>query len=252
VPILCCSAHALWTVLAASTILWQSQAGAMARWVTRVSKHKGVGSTLNAVPLQLIGQSFAFYEVQRAGPLPPDMRFPWRGDTLKNRGGGSLDGAYAGGYFDAGDHLKFMLPMAYSVARLTWLTHAYKSGLEKTYFDVRPPRSCCRSPGPLSPCGTSMQCVHLSNLIVHLCRPCNTRPQRAAVVVTSDASCRGAATMTGRVKPPSGAQTLWSRRPSRTRSCCTSATSRLIMVCCSASAYACTCAKVAQSSPFCC
>ena len=86
--------------------------------------------------MQILGMSFFFYEVQRAGPLPPGTRAPWRGDSLKKDGGGNLDGKFEGGYFDAGDHNKFMLPMAYSVARLAWAAHAYKSELEATFFDV--------------------------------------------------------------------------------------------------------------------
>ena len=72
---------------------------------------------------QVIGQSFVFYEIQRAGRLPPDTRLPWRADTLK-KGDGSLDGDYQGGYFDAGDHNKFQLPTSYATARLAWLAHS--------------------------------------------------------------------------------------------------------------------------------
>jgi endoglucanase len=86
--------------------------------------------------VQIIGQSFTFYEIQRAGRLPPDTRLPWRADTLK-QDDGSLDGDYQGGYFDAGDHNKFQLPTSYATARLAWLAHQFKDGLEKTYFDVR-------------------------------------------------------------------------------------------------------------------
>ena len=44
----------------------------------------------------MLGQSFFFYEIQRSGRLPPDTRVPWRGDSLKNASGGSLDGIYEG------------------------------------------------------------------------------------------------------------------------------------------------------------
>lgn len=84
----------------------------------------------------MLGMSFFFYEIQRAGRLPPDTRPPWRGDSLKKDGGGNLDSVYEGGYFDAGDHNKFMLPMAYSVARLCWATHRYSEGMKNTFFDV--------------------------------------------------------------------------------------------------------------------
>ena len=85
----------------------------------------------------MIGQSFFFYELQRAGPQPPHARAPWRADALKAAGGGNLDGVWQGGYFDAGDHNKFQLPTAYAVARLAWATHQYAGALRKTYFDVR-------------------------------------------------------------------------------------------------------------------
>ena len=85
----------------------------------------------------MIGKSFFFYEIQRSGRLPENTRVPWRGDGLKKRGGGSLDGPHEGGYFDAGDHNIFMLPQAYAIARLCQLVHLHKDPLQKTFFDVR-------------------------------------------------------------------------------------------------------------------
>jgi hypothetical protein len=93
--------------------------------------------------MQMIGQSFFFYEIQRAGPLPPSARPPWRADTLKSSSGGNLDGEWQGGYYDAGDHNKFQLPTAYAVARLAWATHKYADALQKTYFDVCSMALCC-------------------------------------------------------------------------------------------------------------
>jgi endoglucanase len=88
----------------------------------------------------MLGMSYFFYEMQRAGPLPPSQRMPWRGDSLKKLGGGNLDDlngtSYAGGYFDAGDFNKFMLPQAFTIARLAWGLHAFKDAHMKTYFDV--------------------------------------------------------------------------------------------------------------------
>jgi hypothetical protein len=88
--------------------------------------------------LQMLGMSFFFYEVQRAGPLPPSTRAPWRADSLKSPSGGNLDGEqFQGGYFDAGDHNKFQLPTAFTTARLNWLLHAFPGALQGTFFDVR-------------------------------------------------------------------------------------------------------------------
>ena len=44
--------------------------------------------------MQLLGQSYVFYEIQRAGRLSPSSRVPWRGDSIKAEAGGSLDGKF--------------------------------------------------------------------------------------------------------------------------------------------------------------
>jgi endoglucanase len=89
----------------------------------------------------MLGMSYFFYEVNRAGRLPPSTRAPWRADSLKRSEGGSLDGEFEGGYFDAGDHVIFQLPQAYAIARLAWTVHAFPDALHKTHFDVRRSRT---------------------------------------------------------------------------------------------------------------
>ncbi|EFA81225.1 cellulase [Heterostelium album PN500] len=54
-----------------------------------------------------------YCDTLKAGKLP-DNDVPWRGDSVLE------DGKLAGGYFDAGDHVKFALPMAYSMTMLGW------------------------------------------------------------------------------------------------------------------------------------
>jgi hypothetical protein len=55
---------------------------------------------------QVLNYSLLFYEAQRSGHLPATNRIPWRGDSMLNdRGLNGLD--LVGGYFDAGDHVKF-------------------------------------------------------------------------------------------------------------------------------------------------
>ncbi|PWW07156.1 processive endocellulase [Paenibacillus cellulosilyticus] len=68
-----------------------------------------------------------FYEAQRSGKLPSNNRVEWRGDS------GLTDGAdngvdLTGGWYDAGDHVKFGLPMAYSAAMLAWSVYEYRDG----------------------------------------------------------------------------------------------------------------------------
>jgi endoglucanase len=67
-----------------------------------------------------------FYDAQRSGKLPADNRVNWRGDS------GLSDGAdvgldLTGGWYDAGDHVKFGLPMAFSATMLAWGVADYRS-----------------------------------------------------------------------------------------------------------------------------
>ncbi len=60
-----------------------------------------------------------FYDAQRAGKLPADNRVNWRGDSaLQDSSGTGTD--LSGGFYDAGDHVKFGLPFAASMSMLAW------------------------------------------------------------------------------------------------------------------------------------
>ncbi|XP_057961322.1 endoglucanase 8 [Malania oleifera] len=64
-------------------------------------------------------KSILFFEGQRSGKLPPDQRLKWRRDSALH------DGATAGvdltgGYYDAGDNIKFGFPMAFTTTLLSW------------------------------------------------------------------------------------------------------------------------------------
>ncbi|KAK9276384.1 hypothetical protein L1049_005917 [Liquidambar formosana] len=64
-------------------------------------------------------KSILFFEGQRSGKLPPDQRVRWRKDSALH------DGATAGvdltgGYYDAGDNIKFGFPMAFTTTLLSW------------------------------------------------------------------------------------------------------------------------------------
>lgn len=87
------------------------------KWVEaeRGEKNLTKGYELNEV----ITKSILFYEAQRAGPLGDDNRIPWRGhSTLKD--GCRVKANLEGGWFDAGDHVKFALPAAFSATLLAW------------------------------------------------------------------------------------------------------------------------------------
>eukprot|EP01135_Chromosphaera_perkinsii_P002771 Nk52_evm139s226 gene=Nk52_evmTU139s226 len=68
---------------------------------------------------EALHKSLLFYEAQRSGTLPPSNRIPWRRSAMENDEGNQGEDL-SGGYFDAGDHVKFGLPMAWTVTVLAW------------------------------------------------------------------------------------------------------------------------------------
>lgn len=86
---------------------------------------------------EALQKAIIFYEEQRSGDLPDTGRVNWRGDS------GLTDGAdvgldLTGGLYDAGDNVKFNLPMAYTSAMLAWSvyedTDAYKQSGQYEYI----------------------------------------------------------------------------------------------------------------------
>ncbi|KAK8916025.1 Endoglucanase 23 [Platanthera zijinensis] len=64
-------------------------------------------------------KSILFFEGQRSGRLPPDQRANWRGDSALSDGS-SAGVDLQGGYYDAGDNVKFGFPMAFTTTMLAW------------------------------------------------------------------------------------------------------------------------------------
>ncbi|CAK7337882.1 unnamed protein product [Dovyalis caffra] len=74
-------------------------------------------------------KSLLYYEAQRSGKLPFDQRVQWRGDSgLKDGSDARID--LVGGYYDAGDNMKFGFPMAFTITTLSWSTIEFSSQLE--------------------------------------------------------------------------------------------------------------------------
>lgn len=68
---------------------------------------------------EALQKAILFYEIQRSGDLPEETRCNWRGDSGLNDGADvGLD--LTGGLYDAGDHVKFNLPMSYTSSTLAW------------------------------------------------------------------------------------------------------------------------------------
>lgn len=68
---------------------------------------------------QALNLSMQFYYVQYSGDLPSNFPITWRGDSALNDGQ-DVGRDLTGGWYDAGDHVKFGLPMAWSATTLAW------------------------------------------------------------------------------------------------------------------------------------
>ncbi|KAL8090725.1 hypothetical protein AgCh_039971 [Apium graveolens] len=83
-----------------------------------------------------LNKSILFFEGQRSGKLPADQRVKWRGDS------GLSDGSAAnvnllGGYYDAGDNLKFGLPMAFTTTMLAWSVIEFGNSMQNQLENAR-------------------------------------------------------------------------------------------------------------------
>ncbi|KAK9665655.1 hypothetical protein RND81_14G126800 [Saponaria officinalis] len=70
-----------------------------------------------------LSKSILFFEGQRSGKLPPSQRMSWRRDSALRDGFQMINKKQidlVGGYYDAGDNVKFNFPMAFSTTMLAW------------------------------------------------------------------------------------------------------------------------------------
>ncbi|GGP86725.1 glycoside hydrolase family 9 protein [Saccharothrix coeruleofusca] len=68
---------------------------------------------------EALQKSIWFYDAQRSGDLPADNRVSWRGDSAL-RDGADVGLDLSGGFYDAGDHVKFGLPFGAAMTMLAW------------------------------------------------------------------------------------------------------------------------------------
>ncbi|XP_043710485.1 endoglucanase 6-like [Telopea speciosissima] len=74
---------------------------------------------------QALSKSILFFEAQRSGYLPSNQRVTWRGDSGLHDG--KTNGVdLVGGYYDAGDNVKFGLPMAFTITMMSWSIVEYR------------------------------------------------------------------------------------------------------------------------------
>ncbi|XP_056022414.1 uncharacterized protein LOC125673704 isoform X2 [Ostrea edulis] len=75
--------------------------------------------------------SILFFDAQRSGVLPANNPIPWRKDSaVSDHGDNGED--LTGGWYDAGDHVKFNLPMASSAHVLSWGLERWKDAYQST------------------------------------------------------------------------------------------------------------------------
>ena len=80
---------------------------------------------------EALQKSMFFYEAQRSGALPDSNRINWRGDSALHDG--ESEGVdLTGGWYDAGDHVKFGFPMAGSVTLLAWGAIEYQDAYQSS------------------------------------------------------------------------------------------------------------------------
>jgi endoglucanase len=91
------------------------------------------GQNLNAKGFdyaEVLQKALFFFDAQRSGDLPNGFRVPWRGDSALDDGkDAGID--LTGGYYDAGDHMKFALPLASALTLLAWGGIQYRGGYER-------------------------------------------------------------------------------------------------------------------------
>ena len=80
---------------------------------------------------EALQKSLFFYEAQQSGELPDWNRVSWRGDSAV-ADGSDVGKDLTGGWYDAGDHVKFGFPMAFSVTTLAWGAIEYPEAYESS------------------------------------------------------------------------------------------------------------------------
>ena len=78
---------------------------------------------------EALQKAIFFYEEQISGPKPSWSRVTWRGDSALDDGD-DAGRDLTGGWFDAGDHVKFGFAMASSATMLAWGGVEYRAAFE--------------------------------------------------------------------------------------------------------------------------
>ncbi|KAI0332432.1 Six-hairpin glycosidase [Cubamyces sp. BRFM 1775] len=95
-------------------------------------------STPNSQWSTLLGNLLYFYDEQRSGKLPSNERVPWRNDSALDDGSDvGLD--LSGGYYDAGDYVKYTFPLSFTLMSICWgaldAGQGYEAANQTAYLD---------------------------------------------------------------------------------------------------------------------
>lgn len=122
------------TAAAASTLLLACGGGGGESASSSTSHSSALGDSPRATAAaasynyaEALQKSVLFYEAQQSGKLPSWNRVSWRGDSRLNDGA-DVGHDLTGGWYDAGDHVKFGFPMAFTATQLAWGALRFEAG----------------------------------------------------------------------------------------------------------------------------
>lgn len=78
---------------------------------------------------EVLGSNLWYYDAQRSGQLPDDFRVSWRNTSVLS------DGSLAGGFFDAGNFIKAMPPLAWTLTQIAYSALLWGEGFENSQQD---------------------------------------------------------------------------------------------------------------------
>ncbi|CAO1616858.1 unnamed protein product [Jaminaea pallidilutea] len=111
-------------------------------WLPQPSASGNVVPAASASPnpqwVNVLGSNLYYYDAQRAGVLPQDFRVDWRNDSVLDDGE-DVGVDLSGGFFDAGNFIKVLLPLTYTLnsimePALLW-GEAFTSAQQNYYLD---------------------------------------------------------------------------------------------------------------------
>ena len=84
----------------------------------------------------VLSKSILFYEAQMSGKLPSWHQVEWRKDSCLTDGN-DLGLDLSGGFFDAGDYVKFNYPLSLSLQVLAWSAIEFRQGYKRFFVNFK-------------------------------------------------------------------------------------------------------------------